>query len=679
MKNNEAKKGHFEFPDVTLWSRDSEPMKIINESDLLKSRLLRKLGIEQSPLVTSFGVRDGVEIERRQRTMKFLIENSNFRRFILQGVNLGCIDIPLDGQEFLDHFKNSKKNPFWETVKAFCKLIEKSGGSAPAELQKLARFFSSMQPTVESEERVMADALACEIQQATFLSGLFTARFRGGGSRSSLSKVSDFSVYGYQRYSYSLSNRWREYDVDLPDWLTWVEALGNFLIGLFRAKWLYAPLVKLNVPEELKSDVRDFLETLQKVSFQLGDAGRDEVDVRFSYRYDETGLNIRFIDLVFCEKEKSVEQEMEPFLKEQYVGYGAVEMRMLERQARQVAKSIVSTRVLEQVIDARRELRREFPALFSSMVIPSQAMDQQYKWFSLPSIVESSSTFNEDYQKFSSFREYFREHLKTLREMAIIAESLIQKSEEWSAPLAYPVLLSDDTHLISFEGVRPVHLIGEARSSGVIGRKDAVGDAKKEKPVIKARELVPVTALPELNGQMVLLTGQNAGGKTVSLETVAYALWLAQSGLPVFAENFSFNVKGVLGLVFMERGEGSTADLLVNKLKKVLEGIGGMDKKSVLLIVDELGSATQEGERESAVRKATGGYGLGSRFLRTVQQHGCSILFSTQIRTLAEYAGNELGASCFSFTLNHAIVPGIGAGDIELLVERSGLEELLVD
>ena len=127
---------------------------------------------------------------------------------------------------------------------------------------------------------------------------------------------------------------------------------------------------------------------------------------------------------------------------------------------------------------------------------------------------------------------------------------------------------------------------------------------------------------------MLGLTGYHGGGKTVTSLAVVTNIFLAQSGLPVFGQGFRLNVKDVLGMMFIERGGGSTCELLLDKIVIILKEIQNVHNSKVVLVLDEVGTGTQEMD----------GHKLGKDVLSKLSNIGVSVLFSTQIQSLAEFA-----------------------------------------
>ncbi len=178
---------------------------------------------------------------------------------------------------------------------------------------------------------------------------------------------------------------------------------------------------------------------------------------------------------------------------------------------------------------------------------------------------------------------------------------------------------------------------------------------------------VPISGLEPINSRIIGLTGAHGGGKTVTSLAVAELIWLAQSGLPVLGRGVRLNVKSVLGLVFIERGEGSTIQLYLEKVHEVLKAIKDIDGQQAVIVLDELGSATQEAD----------GLKMGRSLLSTLGDAGVSVVYSTQITDLAIFSKEFLGASCYRFERTHEMLPGINDGGLGELLADMGIAEML--
>jgi dsDNA-specific endonuclease/ATPase MutS2 len=143
---------------------------------------------------------------------------------------------------------------------------------------------------------------------------------------------------------------------------------------------------------------------------------------------------------------------------------------------------------------------------------------------------------------------------------------------------------------------------------------------------------------------------------------------MAQSGLPVFAKLLRANAKRVIGTAFIERGEGSTCQMLVEKLTRIAERSETCNGSEMIVILDELGGGTQD----------DAGFDLGCDMLRTLRQRNVSTIFSSQILRLGNHARDQLDAECFWLDHDHSLHSGIEGGGIDHLREKTGFDQHIV-
>jgi DNA mismatch repair ATPase MutS len=259
----------------------------------------------------------------------------------------------------------------------------------------------------------------------------------------------------------------------------------------------------------------------------------------------------------------------------------------------------------------------------------------------------------EEWQKVITFRKYLREVKGEIGHVVRIASVINNTRKKFGIPICFPEIVDDSKNIVSFNSLMPFHLLGRPNKS----RSANLG----------FRDLKPIKGLPALNGQIISITGQNGGGKTVVEVELIHALYLAHMGFPVFAEHFTMNAKDTIAMVFVEKGEGSMLQLLMQKLANVAKVVDENPGNKVVVIIDELLTGTQE----------DAGFSIGKRYLKMLSESNCSTMFVTQITGLAEFARNELGALCFYFDKKGNLQTGIGKGNAEVLAEEVGLSQYL--
>jgi DNA mismatch repair protein MutS2 len=197
-------------------------------------------------------------------------------------------------------------------------------------------------------------------------------------------------------------------------------------------------------------------------------------------------------------------------------------------------------------------------------------------------------------------------------------------------------------------------------------REEALGQAGHE------GDIVPLDVELKAQRRILVITGPNAGGKTVSLKTTGILALMAQCGLPIPAAPGS-RVPLLRRLVATV---GDEQDLLADRstfsgrllrLKEAWEWAG----PDSLILLDELGSGTDPEE----------GAALAEALLEGLLEKGSLGVITTHLAQLAAAALELTGASCAAMEFDPAtgrptfrLVPGPpGASEALALGRRLGL------
>ena len=130
--------------------------------------------------------------------------------------------------------------------------------------------------------------------------------------------------------------------------------------------------------------------------------------------------------------------------------------------------------------------------------------------------------------------------------------------------------------------------------------KEVIIDLKDARhPLIDARSVVANTYYADKNKRIVIISGPNAGGKTVSLKTVGLLTLMHLSGLAVSASKAKI---GFFKNIFVDIGDNqslsdnlSTFSAHMSQLGEILSKAGRKD----LILLDELGTGTDPKEGEA--------------------------------------------------------------------------------
>ena len=173
-------------------------------------------------------------------------------------------------------------------------------------------------------------------------------------------------------------------------------------------------------------------------------------------------------------------------------------------------------------------------------------------------------------------------------------------------------------------------LVGEERLAEVMGARNPLLLAQAWQS--RERTVVPMDLRVGGDKPLLVITGPNAGGKTVALKTLGLLCLMAQSGLHVPAREGAR--LPLLSAIFAIIGDDqsvaenlSTFSAFVKQLREALEQL---DDRS-LLLVDELGAGTDPDE----------GAALAQAVLEEVAERGALCVASTHLEPLKGFASNH--------------------------------------
>lgn len=623
---------------LTLWDTDipkESRLRIINEGDFPKEAILKGLGIGNSPLTDSFGITDEDEIKHRIDLIQFFVANPEIMDYIRE-TEEEPLRLPLFETEFLQYFNPQKiHNPYWEKVINFIDMVN-SAKNVPARIQEFVKTLTEVLRLEETENK-MAKIMADRIQNITIVEGLVSFLVKEvrvvqepeGISAVSLELIKSYA-HGHQMFSYAVDTvvdepypKWTKQKVNPLNWIG-IGKLARLIVdkkNAFHKKQAFEEMVITEASPEIIGDIREAIEkkllAVKPISQNL-----DDTILHIYFAYSKKGLRLRIysVDCNF-----SSEQNFE---FDEFRGYNQERLKVIEEARKDYEKIATDNCRSLMLAKARVGLEEKYSFLFGNDPFEaiSPRMDSKHKWFAVINLYKSG-LLNQVYEASVISRKFFISHINKLDNVVDLAMKLGEKAKELKTNLSFPQILDGDEHLVSFKEIFPIHLL----------------------PGLKGNGLVPISSLPDINGQMIALSGKHGGGKTVTGLTLMDNIYLAQSGLPVFGRGFKLNVKDMLGLMFIERGSGSTCQTLLKKIKNILEELKKTKPSKGFVILDEVGTGTQELD----------GYELGKDLLTKLNDLGISVIFSSQITSLVEFSRSKLGAGCFQVDENHRITPGI--------------------
>jgi DNA mismatch repair protein MutS2 len=196
-------------------------------------------------------------------------------------------------------------------------------------------------------------------------------------------------------------------------------------------------------------------------------------------------------------------------------------------------------------------------------------------------------------------------------------------------------------------------------------------------PLIDPERVVPVDIiLGEANNKILLITGPNTGGKTVSLKTLGLLTLMAQSGLHVPASRADMNV---FSQVFADIGDEqsiqqslSTFSGHITSIARMLKALG----RNALVLLDEVGAGTDPAE----------GAALAHAILEYLRQKDARVVATSHYGELKAYAFVTPGVQNASVEFDektlqptYRLMQGIpGSSHALAIAERLGLPNEVV-
>ncbi len=146
-------------------------------------------------------------------------------------------------------------------------------------------------------------------------------------------------------------------------------------------------------------------------------------------------------------------------------------------------------------------------------------------------------------------------------------------------------------------------------------------------------DAVPITVEVGGDGGVLVITGPNAGGKTVALKTVGLLALMAQAGLQVPARDATL---GLFDGVYCDIGDQQSIERSLSTFSSHitnLKAIVDLATSRSLVVIDELGASTDP-EEGSALAKAV---------LSHFRDRGVTVAVTTHQRDVAAFAQGEPG------------------------------------
>ena len=189
--------------------------------------------------------------------------------------------------------------------------------------------------------------------------------------------------------------------------------------------------------------------------------------------------------------------------------------------------------------------------------------------------------------------------------------------------------------------------------------------------------VVPSSLRLDPADQVLVLSGPNTGGKTVALKSVGLMVLMAQSGIPVPAQEAELPL---FGQVRADIGDHQSIQADLSTYSAHVRAVVELTRDPAppaLYLFDELGTGTEPTE----------GAALAQAILESLRAPGITVIGTTHLAPLKAWAITADGATCAAMELDLAtfrptyrIVMGVAGGSAGLeIAEHLGLDRTIVD
>ena len=298
--------------------------------------------------------------------------------------------------------------------------------------------------------------------------------------------------------------------------------------------------------------------------------------------------------------------------------------------------------------------------------VPGMVHDQSAsssRFFIAPSAIVS---FNNELRELE-----MAESLEIERILSSLSDECREHAEEIAADIEtiteLDLIFAKGAYALEINASRPVY-----NDRGIIRLK------KARHPLLDPKKAVPVNITLGEEYDLLIVTGPNTGGKTVSLKTAGLLTLMGQAGLHIPASDKS--ELSVFNEVFADIGDEQSIEQSLSTfsshMKNIVEILKNADKSSLCLF-DELGAGTDPVE----------GAALAISILETLHNNQVRTMATTHYSELKIYALNTEGvenASCefdvATLQPTYRLLTGVpGKSNAFAISEKLGLDKEIIE
>lgn len=582
--------------------------------------------------VGTFAISDLKEIKARQEVFRYLLENlESFDQVFAHWEGHGNFTVPTDSVHYFLNYQlalSKNSTEFWCWLVQ--KLLPNLRWPMPARVKQAIEVIQQEKDDYYQAESELTEAMIDDLTRSVVIEGIATINTSRPGHRDRKSSFSEELCCGVNLYQTDPEKFYQPYQPP-----KWTGRLGRYYaqkVNKRKERQQHKGFQIETIPAPIMQDIMNhFSKIFQEREKDFSEF--NHLTLKIYYVYDKNGLRVSVLDYQYTTPHTTYSDRN--FAQPYFMG---LENKLV---AKAITNRLIRARNSFEKDSKNAQLSARLRGYFSLTKINAYHTSQHYSPMVFAEVVEK---YKPHLDLVNNWHQKVMDLFQELYSYYQVIRRINDMSQKYALPLVMPEV-SDYGNILEISRFAPVRL----------GEK---------------REIQPFSQF-SVNGKMLNLTGRNGSGKTTVLLAVLDLCLMAQAGLPVFAESAKLSVKRYFLLSFLERvSDDSTfkaklrKDMeVVSKIKKLLPP----QRKDVLAIVDELGSATTEGSVMSVVKP----------FSEWLSQAGVSAILSNQIPELSQYMADELGVKNFKITSGFALEEGIGEGEPDEVAKEMGFFDLL--